>query len=50
MDELMNSNDEAMFASLMEEEAEIATGDGEEHLMMMSCLMAMYARDDAKLR
>jgi hypothetical protein len=33
----------------MEEEAEIATVD-EEHLMMLSCLMVLYARDDAKLR
>jgi hypothetical protein len=33
----------------MEEEAEIATVD-KEHLMMLSCLMALYAHDDAKLR
>jgi hypothetical protein len=47
MDELMDSEDETMFAALMEEEAEIATAD-EEHLMMLSCLMAFYARNDAK--
>jgi hypothetical protein len=48
MDELMDSDDETMFAALMEEEAEIAVGDDEEHLMMLSCLMALYARSDAK--
>jgi hypothetical protein len=50
MDELMDSNDETMLAALMEEEAEIAVGDDEEHLMMLSCLMALYARSDAKPR
>jgi hypothetical protein len=39
-----------MFAVLMEEEDEIAATDNEEHLMMLSCLMALYARNDAKLR
>jgi hypothetical protein len=47
MDELMDSEYETMFAALMEEEAEIAAAD-EEHLMMLSCLMAFYARNDAK--
>jgi hypothetical protein len=48
MDELMDSDDDTMFAALMEEEAEITVGDNEEHLMMLSCLMALYARSDAK--
>jgi hypothetical protein len=39
-----------MFTTLMEEEAEIAVGDDDEHLMMMSCLMALYARSDEKPR
>jgi hypothetical protein len=46
----MDSNDETMFVVLMEEEDEIATTDDEEHLMMLSCLMALYARNDAKPR
>jgi hypothetical protein len=50
MDELMDSDDDTMFAALMEEEAEIAVGDNEEHLMMLSCLMALYAHSDAKPR
>jgi hypothetical protein len=50
MDELMNSDDETMFAALIEEEVKIAVGDDEEHLMMLSCLMALYARSDAKPR
>jgi hypothetical protein len=50
MDELMDSNDETMFATLMEKEAEIAVTNDEEHLMMLSCLMALYARTDAKPR
>jgi hypothetical protein len=50
MDELMDFDDETMFAALMEEEAEIAVGDDEEHLMMLSCLMALYARSNAKAR
>jgi hypothetical protein len=50
MDKLMDSDDETMFTALMEEEAEISVGDDEEHLMMMSCLMALYARSDAKPR
>jgi hypothetical protein len=50
MDELMDSVDETMFTALMEEEAEIAIADDEEHLMMMSCLMALYARTDGKPR
>jgi hypothetical protein len=50
MDELMDSDDETMFAALMEEEAEIAVADDEEHLIMLSCLMALYARTDAKPR
>jgi hypothetical protein len=50
MDELMDSNDETMSTALMEEEAEISIADNEEHLMMLSCLMALYARTDAKTR
>jgi hypothetical protein len=50
MAEHMNSEDETMFAALMEEEAEIAVADDEEHLMMLSCLMALYARTDANPR
>jgi hypothetical protein len=46
----MDSDDETMFAALMEEEAKIATGDDEEHLLMLSCLMALYAHNDAKPR
>jgi hypothetical protein len=48
MDKLMDSDDETMFTALMEEEAEITVGDDEEHLMMLSCLMALYACTDAK--
>jgi hypothetical protein len=48
MDELMDSDDETMFATLMEDEAEIAIGDDEEHLMMLSHLMALYARSGVK--
>jgi hypothetical protein len=50
MDKLMDSDDETMFATLTEEEAEIAIGDDEEHLMMLSCQLALYARSDAKPR
>jgi hypothetical protein len=39
MDEIMDSDDKAMLAALIEEEAEIATADDEENLMMMSCLI-----------
>jgi predicted nucleic acid-binding protein len=39
MDELMDSDDETIFATLMEGEAEIAITDDEEHLMILSCLM-----------
>jgi hypothetical protein len=46
----MDSDDEAMFAPLMGEEAKIATTDDEEHWMMLSCLMALYDRDKAKPR
>jgi hypothetical protein len=49
MDELMDFNDETMFADLMEEEAQIATAD-EEHLIMLSCLMVLYTHNDAKPR
>jgi hypothetical protein len=48
MDELMDSDDETMFAALMEEEAKISVADDEEHLMMLPCLMTLYARTDAK--
>jgi hypothetical protein len=50
MDELMNSDYETMFAALMEEEAEITVRDDEEHLMLLSCLIVLYARSDAKPR
>jgi hypothetical protein len=50
MDELMDSDDESMFATLMEEEAEIVVTDDEEHLMMLSCLIALYAHNDVKPR
>jgi hypothetical protein len=50
MDELMDSDDETMFAALKEEETKNATDDNEEHFMMLSCLMALYARYDAKPR
>jgi hypothetical protein len=50
MDELMDSDDVTMFVALMEEEAEITVVDKEEHLMMLSCLIALYARTDAKPR
>jgi hypothetical protein len=33
MDKLMDSDDETMFVALVEEEAEIAAADDEEHLM-----------------
>jgi hypothetical protein len=45
MDEFMDSDDEIMFAALMEEEADIVVADDKENLMMLSCLMALYARD-----
>jgi hypothetical protein len=47
MEEAMDSNDERMFTALMVEEAAVAFTD-EEHLMMLSCLIAMYAHDGAK--
>jgi hypothetical protein len=47
MYELMDSDGETMFAALMEEEAEIAAVE-DEHLMMLLCLMALYARNDVK--
>jgi hypothetical protein len=50
MYELMDSDDETMFAALMEKEAEIAVSNDEEHLMMLPCLMALYAHSDAKPR
>jgi hypothetical protein len=46
----LDSDDEIMFAALMEEEAAVASADDKEHLMMLSCLMALYARDGAKPR
>jgi hypothetical protein len=48
MDELMDSDDETMFATLMEEKALIAVVDDEEHLMMLPYLMALYTCNDAK--
>jgi hypothetical protein len=50
MDELMDSDDETMFPALMEEGVDIVIADDGEHLMMLSCLMAFYARNDAKPR
>jgi hypothetical protein len=44
----MDSDDETIFVALMEEEAEIAVTDDDEHLMMLSCLMVLYACTDAK--
>jgi hypothetical protein len=41
MDELMDSDDKAMFAPLMEEEAKIATANNKEHLMMLSYLITV---------
>jgi hypothetical protein len=46
----MVSDDETMFAALMEEEAEITISNDEEHLMMLSFLMALYACSDVKPR
>jgi hypothetical protein len=40
MDELVDSDDKAMFAALIEKEAEIATADDKEHLML-SCLITV---------
>jgi hypothetical protein len=48
MDELMDFDDETMFTAMMEEEVKIAVADDKEHLMMLSCLMALYARTDTK--
>jgi hypothetical protein len=45
MDEIMDSDDKAMLAALMEEEAEIATCDDEEHLMTMSCLICGCSKE-----
>jgi hypothetical protein len=51
MEEAMDSDDEMMFVALMEEEAIVASVADDEHLIiMLSCLMAMYARDGAKPR
>jgi hypothetical protein len=50
MDELMDSDDEIMFATQMEEEAEISVADDEEHLMTMSFLMELCAHTDTKPR
>jgi hypothetical protein len=50
MEELMDSDDKTMFSALIEEEAEIAITDDEYHLMMLSCLMALYAHTNAKPR
>jgi predicted protein tyrosine phosphatase len=41
----MDSDAETMFAALMKEEAVIVVAINDEHLMMLSCLLAMYARD-----
>jgi hypothetical protein len=46
----MDSDDEMMSIALMEEEAAIASVVDDEHLIMLSCLMAMYAHDGAKPR
>jgi hypothetical protein len=50
MDKLMDSDYETMFTALMEEEVKIAVADDEEHLMMLSCLMALYTRNAAARR
>jgi hypothetical protein len=50
MDEAMNFDDETMFTALIEEEADVASIGDEEHLMMLSCLMALYALDGANPR
>jgi hypothetical protein len=50
MDEFMDSDNETMFTALMEEEAEIIVADDEERLMMLSCLMALYAHDSKPCR
>jgi hypothetical protein len=42
--EAMDSDDEMMFAALMEEEAVVAAA-ADKHLMMLSCLLVVYARD-----
>jgi hypothetical protein len=39
--EVMDSNDEMMFAVLMEEEATV----DDEHFKVLSCLLALYARN-----
>jgi hypothetical protein len=46
----MDSANEMMFSALMEEEADVASANDKEHLMMLSCLMAMYAHAGAKPR
>jgi hypothetical protein len=48
MDKVMDSDDETMFATLMEDEAVVTSIDDEEHLMMFTCLMVLYARNVAK--
>jgi hypothetical protein len=40
----MDSDDEEMFATLMYEEAD-ASGDDDDHLMIISCLFGLYARE-----
>ena len=41
----MDSYDEEMLTALMEEEADGATADDEEHLQMLACLAGLYAAD-----
>jgi hypothetical protein len=48
MDEAMDSDDEIMFIALVDEEADVASANGEEHLMRVSCLMVLYAHDGEK--
>jgi hypothetical protein len=38
--EAIDSNDEIMFASLMEEEADVATADDDENLIVLSFLLS----------
>jgi hypothetical protein len=48
--EAMDFDDKMMFAALMEEEAIVASATDNKHLMVLYCLMVMYAHADAKLR
>ena len=41
----MDSDDEEMLAAQLEEEADGATAEDEEHLQMLACLAGLYAAD-----